>query len=536
VTPGALFHCFHFGGRTRVVRQARRATARPGGSPSDATRDTPAARAIHFAVLRTLATASYSPALILQEGGRTPMYETLALLAAFTAAYSAVAGRVQRTWISGPIVFTAFGLLLGPFGLGLLRIEAGTGALRALAELTLALVLFTDAAGADLGVLRRAKALPIRLLAIGLPLTILLGFGAGTLLLGDLSGLEVALLATMLAPTDAALGRGVVTNEAVPVSARQGLSVESGLNDGICVPILFLFLALAQGEGEGRPLRQGLALFMEEVGIGLAVGLVLAGAAVLLLRLCQRLGWLASTWINVTVVAVAFACFGSAQALGGSGFIASFAGGMLFGGLLRPYRQRLLGAAEGIGDTFALVTWVLFGSAVVGRAFGHCSGPVVLYAVLSLTVVRMLPVLLALWGLGGSTESKLFAGWFGPRGLASIVFGVIVADAALPHGDVLDRYTGEIVWEWKAPKGGSFVSVLLDGDRLIAATSGYVYCLDPVYGQLVWENPLKGKGQGPCSLASVSGAALSAQAAAVIAQPQAAASAAAGSAAAGGAV
>ena len=372
------------------------------------------------------------------------MYETLAILAAFTLIYSAVAGRVERTWISGPIIFVAFGLLVGPLGMGLVSPKNNPELLKSLAELTLALVLFTDAAGTDLGVLRRVRELPVRLLGIGLPLTILLGFGVGKVLFGALSVYEIALIATMLAPTDAALGQAVVTNKAVPDSIRQGLNVESGLNDGICVPILLLFLALAQGQtGDATPWHVGLVLFMKVVGIGLACGIGVTVAAVWLLRFCHRRKWLSPTWIKITVIALAFTCFGMAQALGGSGFIASFVGGMLFGALLKPDHEKLLGAAEGIGDTFALLTWVLFGTAAIAMAFDHFTWPILVYAVLSLTLVRMVPVFIAVAGLGESTESKLFMGWFGPRGLASIVFAVIVMGADLPHGQTI---TAVVAW------------------------------------------------------------------------------------------
>jgi NhaP-type Na+/H+ or K+/H+ antiporter len=202
------------------------------------------------------------------------MYESLALLGGFILLYSIVAGGVERSWISGPIVFTLFGLLIGPVGLDLLPIEGRTEVLRTLAEVTLALVLFTDAAGADLRVLRRAAGLPVRLLLIGLPLTIALGYVIGVLLNVQLTPLEIALVATMLAPTDAALGKAVVTNEVVPGDVRQSLNVESGLNDGICVPILFVFLALAQSAGvEGSTWTLALGLVAEEIGIGLAVDL-----------------------------------------------------------------------------------------------------------------------------------------------------------------------------------------------------------------------------------------------------------------------
>ena len=163
----------------------------------------------------------------------------------------------------------------------------------------------------------------------------------------------------------------------------------------------------------------------------------ITAVAVVILRMCKMRGWLSETWTKITVVALAFACFGAAQTLGGSGFIASFVGGLFFGGFLKTSREEFLGAAEGIGDTFALLTWVLFGAVVVGQVSGSFSWTILLYAVLSLTVIRMVPVFLSVAGLGISTEGKLFLGWFGPRGLASIVFGVIVIGAELPNGDVI---------------------------------------------------------------------------------------------------
>jgi NhaP-type Na+/H+ or K+/H+ antiporter len=362
------------------------------------------------------------------------MYQDIVILAVFIFIYSSVAGAVERTWISGAIIFTAFGLLIGPVGLDLISFKADREAIRTLAELTLALVLFTDAAGADMGVLRKTEALPTRLLLIGLPLTILLGFGVAALLFQELSLLEVALLATMLAPTDAALGKAVVTNETVPDAVRQGLNVESGLNDGICVPILFVFLALATGKsGEGGPWQLAVMLVAKEIGIGLAAGLLLTVMAGWLLKFAWRRHWLTETWIQIPIVALALVCFATAQLLGGSGFIAAFSGGLLFGALAKQHREEFLRAAEGTGDTMALITWVIFGAAVVSHAMGHFSWVILLYAILSLTLIRMLPVFFTLAGLGESTEGKLFMGWFGPRGLASIVFAVIVLNTNVPN-------------------------------------------------------------------------------------------------------
>lgn len=214
--------------------------------------------------------------------------------------------------------------------------------------------------------------------------------------------------------------------------------MESGLNDGICVPILYLFLALATGKvDEGGHWQLAMKLVAEEIGIGLAVGLLLTGMAVWLLKFAKRQQWLTDIWIQVPIVALALACFAAAQLIGGSGFIAAFSGGLLFGALAKEYREDFLRAAEGTGDVMALITWVIFGVAVVSKAMGNFSWVVVLYAILSLTLIRMLPVFFSLTGLRVNTEGKLFIGWFGPRGLASVVFAVIVMNANLPNEGVL---------------------------------------------------------------------------------------------------
>ncbi len=363
------------------------------------------------------------------------MYLNLAILAGFAFVFSILAGRLSRTPVSGAMVFVAFGLVLGGHGLGFLDLDVKREELRLLAELTLAMVLFADAANADLAVLKRNFELPQRLLVIGLPLTIVLGFGMGVLVFDTLTLLEIAILATLLAPTDAALGKAVVTNKAVPAEIRESLNVESGLNDGICVPILFVFLALATASGgEGSTFMLSVTLVAEEVGIGAGVGCGLTLVSAWLLRACAQRGWVTEIWRQVTVPALAVACFAAAQACGGSGFIASFLGGMIFGALAKDHRHAFLTSAEGTGVTLSLITWVAFGVAVIGGEIVHLNWNILLYSVLSLTVIRMLPVYLSLTGSGRRPASKLFMGWFGPRGLASVVFAVIVVNAQLPGG------------------------------------------------------------------------------------------------------
>ncbi len=366
------------------------------------------------------------------------MYQNLAILALIVFVYSTMARGIERTPFGGALLFTALGYVLGPEVLGLLHFDLDRHDLRNIAEITLALLLFSDAAKANLGVLGLSYRIPWRMLLVGLPLTILLGFVAAAWLLPDLSGFEMALLATMLAPTDAALGKAVISNKLVPAEIRESLNIESGLNDGICVPILFLFLALAVDAGASdRGAELALELVIHEIGIGLLVGVLLTLAMSWLLRLTARRGWIDGHWRSIHLLAMALSCFALAQALGGSGFIAAFVGGLLFGRLVTRHKKDLLRATEGIGDTLSLITWVLFGGGVIGLFMPLVTWQVLLYALLSLTAIRMLPVLLALLGSGLRLPEKLFLGWFGPRGLASVVFAVIVINEHLPGESIL---------------------------------------------------------------------------------------------------
>ena len=363
------------------------------------------------------------------------MYIELAIFALFAFFYSIVAGRLERAATSGPIVFVVSGLLMGPLGLGWFDGDVSRTELRVLADLTLALILFIDAANADLAILKRQFRIPSRMLIFGLPGVIFLGTIIAVLLFDTLSLFEAGILGTMLAATDAALGKAVVTNKAVPTHVREGLNIESGLNDGLCVPILFVFIALAIGSGtEGGSTMFAIKLVIQELGIGLVVGLRLTAVGARVLQWCNNKGWVTDIWKQVTVVALAIGCFSVAQSLHGSGYIAAFAGGLLFGFKAKEATHRLVLAAEGTGETLALMTWMLFGAIVIGQSIQHFTWTMVVYALLSLTIIRILPIFLSLTGTGVSTSSKLFLGWFGPRGLASIVFAIIVINKGVPGG------------------------------------------------------------------------------------------------------
>ncbi len=358
----------------------------------------------------------------------------LAIVAAVLLWYSLLSGRLAGTPITAAIVFVFSGLMLGDEVLGVIDVPAGDSLTPVLAEATLALVLFADASRIDLRALRVEFAVPARLLGIGLPLTILAGFGIALLLFDQLLVAEALVLAVILAPTDAALGQAVVSEPSLPSRIRQGLNVESGLNDGICVPLLVTTLAVAESESGDLSARAALTVLVEELGYGLLCG-VLAGAAVAaLLNGAARRRLVDPGWLQVAPVAGAALAYGIATPIGGSGFIAAFAGGVVYGRVRQqgPIGDRYL-LEEG-GEVLSALTFLLFGAVVLGAAIGEASWEVVVYAALSLTVVRMVPVAVAMAGTGARVPTLAFLGWFGPRGLASIVFAALVLDEAnLPH-------------------------------------------------------------------------------------------------------
>jgi len=367
------------------------------------------------------------------------MYESLAILAVFACAFSLIAGKIEKGRVSGPIIFCVFGVLMGPQLLNYFPMAGNIDAIRTLAELTLALVLFTDAAAADLSVLKKNARIPIRLLLIGLPLTLALGYVAGLAIFDGVTLLEIGLLATMLAPTDAALGKPVIANKKVPAEYREGLNVESGLNDGICVPLLLILLELATGEAGHEKASVGMIFshFASEIGIGAAVGIGLVLLTITLGRYSERHKWIAKDWAMTATITLALASFALAQSIGGSGFIAAFVGGLTMNRILGKKAHVWLEESESAGDLFSLVTWIAFGALAIDLTAQAFDWKIILYGVLSLTVIRMLPVFIALSGMGISTEAKLFTGWFGPRGLASIVFCVMILDTNLPNKELL---------------------------------------------------------------------------------------------------
>ena len=323
----------------------------------------------------------------------------LALVAIALLGVAAISQRLSGTPITPAILFVAFGLLVGPKVLDGIDLSSTGATVRVLAESTLALVLFADASRIDLGQLRRTVGVPLRLLGIGLPLTILLGAVAAAAVLGELSVEEAVILAVVLAPTDAALGQAVVTEPRVPQRIRQGLNVESGLNDGICVPLLFAAVAIADAASEISGGRGAGTLLLEEIGYGVLGGVVAGLVIAAIITQAGRRDLIAAEWRPVIPAAGAALAYGTASALDGSGFIAAFVAGLVFRVALRRDPEALNGLSEEVGAVLNGVTFVLFGALLLGPALAELSWELALYAVLSLTLVRMLPVAIAMLGV-----------------------------------------------------------------------------------------------------------------------------------------
>jgi NhaP-type Na+/H+ or K+/H+ antiporter len=362
----------------------------------------------------------------------------LAIIAATVVAVAGVSRRLTGTSVTTAMVFIAVGVLVGPLVIDEVTAAPTGEGVRVLAEATLAVVLFADASRIKPRVLRREYAVPVRLLGIGLPLTIALGAVLAAVLFDQLSVTEAIVLAILLAPTDAALGEAVVTERRLPSRIRQGLNVESGLNDGICVPLLLIALAAAEVEDKSASSQHAIRIVAEQIGYGILGGAAAGLAAAAVVVTAYRRDLITGSWLQIIPVAGAGLAYGIAAALGGSGFIAAFVAGAIFGALVPAESEQASRLNEELGALLGGVTFLVFGAVLLGPALEHVSWQIALYAVLSLTLIRMLPVAVAMIGTGARAPTVGFLGWFGPRGLASIVFAVIVVEEAyLPGAETI---------------------------------------------------------------------------------------------------
>ena len=343
-----------------------------------------------------------------------------------------ISRRLERTIITAPMIFTIAGMVLFFAAPVIVEKERHAETILLISEIALVLVLFTDATRIGLRAVTKSENLTDRLLGIGMPLTIIVGTITGKLLFTGLTIWEAAILATVLAPTDAGLGQVVVNSRLVPLRIRQALNVEAGLNDGLSMPFLMLFISLAL---VSHPLQNPdwFIFTLKQVVFGVLVGLFFGWLGGWLMGKAEQRGWMAQSLGQLSLLALAFLAWGTAGLIGGNGFIAAFVAGLAVKRGFEDAGEQALDFSEAWGQIFVAFVFFLFGM-IAASMLGNLGAKVVLYAILSLTLVRMLPVAIAMIRTRLKPATVVFMGWFGPRGLASIVLGLVYLEqkAALP--------------------------------------------------------------------------------------------------------
>ena len=366
-------------------------------------------------------------------------HEALAAIAIFILFFGLISRRLEKSIITPPMAYVLFGLLISSSALGIIQeVKINNEFIKILAEITLVILLFTDASRIKLKELRRDYNLPLRLLGIGLPITIILGTGLALLLFGDRLNLwSAAALSTILAPTDAALGQAVVNSSRIPASIRQAINIESGLNDGICLPILLLFFSLAE-ETANSDAAYWFGFASQQIVFGTAIGIAIGYFGIQLIIYSLRRQWMNDSFEYLAVLGLSILAYACAEIVGGNGFLAAFSAGLTLGIIVNEsVLKHLQSFGEAEGQLLTLLSFLLFGAVMVLPSLQNVTWQVWLYALGSLTLTRMLGVAIALIGSNLQLDSNLFLGWFGPRGIASIVYGLLIIEKSGIQGSEL---------------------------------------------------------------------------------------------------
>ncbi|MGB6221423.1 cation:proton antiporter [Haloferula sp.] len=348
---------------------------------------------------------------------------------------SLISARIEKSVVTAPMIFTFAGILIYPI-VPVAETKVDAHVFLTLAEIGLVLLLFTDASRTDLRLLKNIRALPARLLSVGMLLTIGLGMLLAKLVFPSLTIWEAGIISAILAPTDAGLGQVIVTNKLVPTRVREALNVEAGLNDGLSVPFLLFFIAMA-AVSDGEP---SFARFVgEQLGLGIVVGAIIGLVGGGILALARRRGWMVETFLQLAVVTLPIFCLIISEKVGASMFIAAFTAGLFVQVRFKHAGKHSVEFTEEWGQILNLSVFFMFGL-FISRDHQLLTVASFFYALLSLTVVRMIPVAASLIGTGLRKETVAFMGWFGPRGLASIVLGLVYLEqeANLP-GEQITR-------------------------------------------------------------------------------------------------
>jgi sodium/hydrogen antiporter len=360
--------------------------------------------------------------------------ETVLVVTCLVLCFALVSGLVKQWYVAPALIFTGLGLVLGPFGFGVVDVRADREDFKILAELALTVILFHQASELDLRSLFRSQHAPLRLLVVGIPLTIALGTVTAVLLLPVLPFWEAVCLAAIVAPTEAALIDALLEDPRIPERVRDALSVESGLYDGVALAVLLAAVALASEHADpsgGHWAWFAFRMELVSLAVGIAIGVI--GGRVVVFSRSRR--WMSHTWAQLVTLALALVCYAVGEQVGGSGFVAAFAGGLAYAlasARGKDDEEEMAEVSDAAGQVLELVVFAIFGAVAVVPAWRDAGWRVILFAVLTLVVVRVVAVAVALVGSGMTTRSTLFIGWFGPRGIGTLVLALVV----LEEGDV----------------------------------------------------------------------------------------------------
>lgn len=356
--------------------------------------------------------------------------EVIGAIAVFVLCLGLISRKLEKSVVTPPMAYVCFGLLISSPALNLVSgIKIENEIIKIVAEITLAILLFADASRIQLKLLRQEYKLPLRLLSVGLPISIVLGTIFALLLFPQqLDIFSAAALATILSPTDAALGQAVVNSSRIPARIRQGINVESGLNDGLCLPVLLLFISLATKTGDNNA-TYWLTVFSQQIVLGTAIAIAIGYGGTQLIMYSLKHKWMTESFEDLSIVGLAILAYTCAEAVGGNGFVAAFGAGLIVGAIATDSILACLhnfGEAE--GQLLTLLSFLMYAAVMVVPSVERASWQMWLYGILSLTVTRMLGVAIATKDLKLQLDSTLFIGWFGPRGIASIVYGLLIVE------------------------------------------------------------------------------------------------------------
>jgi len=360
--------------------------------------------------------------------------------------YAVVSGVVRRLYLAPALIFVALGMILGRFGFGLVDVGEHTEGFTVLAQLALTVILFNQASVLDLRALIRGRRVSLRLLAIGIPATIVLGTLTAVLLLPELPLWEAVCLAVIVAPTEAALIDALLEDRRIPERVRNALSVESGFYDGFALAALLAALAFASAQTDHAVQRWVWFAVRGEL-VSAAVGIVIGLAGAVVISRSHARGWMSDTWAQLATVALALVCFGIGERLHASGFVAAFAGGLAYA-VFAPRSDvgpTMTVVSDAAGQLLELLVFALFGGFAVIPVWRDAGWRVVVFAVVALIGVRVAAVAIALLSSGLPLSDTLFIGWFGPRGIGSVVLGLLVIEQGEIHQHALIKQAVVIV-------------------------------------------------------------------------------------------